>query len=78
MEKINCTDRVRNEEVFQSQGERNNLHTVKRRMTNWSHLALELFLKHVIEGKTKGKMEVTGRRGRIRKRLLDDLKEKGG
>jgi hypothetical protein len=45
MEKINCTDRVRNEEVFQSQGERNNLHTVKRRMAKWSHLTLELSSK---------------------------------
>ena len=31
-------------------------------------------LRHVIEGKTEGRIEVTGRRGRIRKHLLDDLK----
>jgi hypothetical protein len=33
-------------------------------------------LKYVIEGKTEGRIEVTGRRGRRRKQLLDDLKEK--
>jgi hypothetical protein len=30
----------------------------------------------VIEGKLEGRIEVTGRRGRRRKQLLDDLKEK--
>jgi hypothetical protein len=34
-------------------------------------------LKHVIEGKIKGEMEVTRRRGR-RKKLLDDLKDRRG
>jgi len=35
-------------------------------------------LQKVIEGKTKGGMgiEVTGRRGRRRRKLLDDLKER--
>jgi hypothetical protein len=33
-------------------------------------------LKHVIEGKIKGRIEVTGRGGRRRKQLLDDHKEK--
>jgi hypothetical protein len=31
-------------------------------------------LKHVIEGKTEGRIEVPGRQGRSRKQLLDDLK----
>jgi hypothetical protein len=35
-------------------------------------------LKQVIEGKIKGEMEVTRRRGRRRKELLDDLKDRGG
>ena len=35
-------------------------------------------LKHVIEGKMKVRIEVTGRRGRTRKQLLVDLKEEGG
>jgi len=36
------------------------------------------FYKRVIEGKIKGGIEVTGRRGRRRRKLLDDLKEKRG
>jgi hypothetical protein len=31
----------------------------------------------VIEGKLEGRIEMTGRRGRKRKQLLDDLDEKG-
>jgi hypothetical protein len=34
------------------------------------------FLKHVIGGKLEGRIEMTGRRGRRRKQLLDGLKEK--
>jgi hypothetical protein len=30
----------------------------------------------VIEGKTEGRIEMKGRRGKRRKQLLDDLKEK--
>jgi hypothetical protein len=30
----------------------------------------------VIEGKVEGRIEMTGRRGRRRKQLLDDLKKK--
>jgi hypothetical protein len=33
-------------------------------------------LKHVIVGKIEGRIEVTVRRGRRHKQLLDDLKEK--
>jgi hypothetical protein len=32
-------------------------------------------LRQVIEGKIKGGIEVTGRRGRRRRKLLDDLKK---
>jgi hypothetical protein len=35
-------------------------------------------LQQVIEGKIKGEVEVTGRRGRRRRKLLDDLKERRG
>jgi hypothetical protein len=35
-------------------------------------------LLQVIEGKIKGGIEVTGRRGRRRRKLLDDLKERRG
>jgi hypothetical protein len=54
--------------------ERNFLHTIKIRKANCFGYVLRrnCFLKHVIEGK----VELTGRRGRRRKRLLDDLKER--
>ena len=35
-------------------------------------------LQRVFEGKIKGEREVTGRRGRRRRKLLDDLKERRG
>jgi hypothetical protein len=35
-------------------------------------------LQQVIEGKIKGGIEVTGRRGRRCRKLLDDLKERRG
>jgi hypothetical protein len=35
-------------------------------------------MRHVIEGKIKGGTEVTGRRGRRRRKLLDDIKERRG
>jgi hypothetical protein len=79
MEKISWTDRVRKEEVVHRvKEERNKLHTTKRRKANWiGHiLRRNCILKHVIEGKLEGRMEMTGRRGRKRKQLLDYLKEK--
>jgi hypothetical protein len=46
---------------------------------NWiGHiLRRNCLLKHVIERKLEGRTEMTGRRWRRRKQLLDDLKEKG-
>jgi hypothetical protein len=35
-------------------------------------------LKHIIERKIEGRIEVTGRQGRRRKQLLNDCKEKRG
>jgi len=35
-------------------------------------------IQRVIEGKIKWRIEVTGRRGRRRRKLLDDLKERRG
>jgi hypothetical protein len=70
---------VRNKEVLHRVKEqRNILHTIKIRNANWiSHiLRRNCLLKHVIEGKLEGRIEITGRRGRRRKQLLDDLKEK--
>jgi hypothetical protein len=78
MEKISWTDRVRNKEVLHRvKEERNILHTIKIRKANWiDHiLRSNCRLKHVIEGKFEGRIEMAGRRGRKRKQLLDDLKE---
>ena len=42
------------------------------------YIYLYLYLQQVIEGKIKGQIEVTRRRGRRRKKLLDDLKYRRG
>jgi hypothetical protein len=79
MEKISWTDRVRNEKVLHTVKEdRNILHTTKIRKANWiGHiLHRNCLLKYVIEGKLEERIEMTGRRGRRHKQLLDDLKEK--
>ena len=76
MEKINWTDHVRNEEVLLRVNEqRNNLHEIRKRKANWiGHiLHRNCLLKQVIEGKIKGEIEVTRRRGRRRNKLLDDF-----
>jgi len=54
-----------------------NLQTTNRRKANWiGHiLRRNCLLKDVIEGKIQGRLEVTGRRGRRRKQILDDVKE---
>ena len=78
MEKISWTDHVRNEEVLHRVKEqRNILHEIRKRKANWiTHiLRRNCLLQRVIEGKIKGGIEVTGRRGRRRRKLLDDLKE---
>jgi len=63
----------------QSQGERNILHTIKGRLTEFvTILHRNCLLKSVIEGERDGKTEVKGRRQRRSKQLLDDLKEKSG
>jgi len=41
-------------------------------------LCRNCLLQRVIEGKIKGGIEVTERRGRRRRKLLDDLKERRG
>jgi hypothetical protein len=66
MEKIGWTVGVRNEEVLHGVMEQSNiLHTTKRRKTNWlGHIVRRnCLLKHVIEGKIEGKIEVTRRGG---------------
>ena len=60
--------------------QRNILHEIRKRKANWiGHiLHRKCLLKQVIEGKIKGETEVTRRRGRRRRKLLDDLKDKRG
>jgi hypothetical protein len=72
---------VGNEEVLHRvKEERNILRTVKRRKAKWigRNLRRNCLLKHVIERKIEGQLEVTGRRGRRRKQLLDYVKETRG
>jgi len=81
MEKISWTDHVRNEEVLLRVNEKRNiLHEIRKRKANWiGHiLRRNCLLQRVIEGKIKGGIEVTERRGRRRKKLLDDLKDRRG
>ena len=81
MYKISWTDHVRNEEVLLRVNEKRNiLHEIRKRKANWiGHiLRRNCLLKQVIERKIKGEMGVTGRRGRRRKKLLDDLKDRRG
>ena len=81
MEKNSWTDHERNEEVLlQVNEQRNILHTIRKRKANWiGHiLSKNCLIRQVIEGKIKGEMEVTRRRGRRRKKLLDDLKDRRG
>ena len=60
--------------------QRNILHEIRKQKANWiGHiLCRNCLLKQVIEEKIKEEMEVTRRRGRRRKKLLDDLKDKRG
>jgi hypothetical protein len=81
MEKISWTDHVRNEEVLlRASEQRNILHEIRKRKANWiCHiLRRNCLLKEVIEGKIQGRIEVTRRRGRRRKYLLDDLWDRRG
>jgi hypothetical protein len=77
MEKIIWTDRVKNEVLYRVKGEMSIIHTIKRRKDDWDdHIQSEnCILKHDIKGKIVAKICVTGRRGRSRKQLQDDLEE---
>jgi hypothetical protein len=81
MEKIIWTDHVRNEEVLlRAKEQRNILHEISKRKAKWiGHiLRRNCLLQGVIEEKIRGGIEVTERRGKRRKKLLDDLKEGRG
>jgi len=60
--------------------QRNILHEIRKRKANWTGhiLRRNCLLQEVTEGKIKGGIEVTGRQGRRRRKLLDDLKERRG
>jgi len=79
MEKISWTDRVRNGEVLlRVKEQRNIIHEMSKWKDNWigQILCRNCLLQRVIEGKIKGGIEGTGRRGRKRRKVLDDLKER--
>ena len=81
LEKISWTDLTRNEDVLlRVKEQRNILHEIRKRKANWiGHiLRRNCLLQRVIEGKVKGVIEVTGRRGRRRRKQLEDLKERRG
>jgi hypothetical protein len=80
MENISWIDHVRNGVLQRVKEERNILRTIKRRKANWiGHiLRRHCLLKHVIEGKTEGKIEMTGRRKGRRRQLLDDFRQREG
>jgi len=70
------TDHVRNEDVLlRVKEQRNILHEIRKRKANWigQILRRNCLLQRVTEGKIQVGIEVTGRRGRRRRKLLDDL-----
>ena len=79
MEKISWTDHVRNGNVlFRVKEQRNILHEIRKRKANWiGHiLRRNCLLQRANEGKIQGRIEVTGRRERRCRKLLDYLKER--
>jgi len=76
MEKIIWFDYVRYEEVLLRVKEQSDIHEINKRKANWiGHiLRRNCLLQRVI----KGKLEVTGRRGRRCSKPLDDLEERRG
>ena len=60
--------------------QRNILYEISKRKANWiGHiLRRNCLLQQVIEGKINEGIKVIGRRGRRRRKLLNDLKERRG
>jgi hypothetical protein len=72
---------VRNEKVLLRVNEKRNiLYEIRKREANWiDHiLRRNCLLKLIIEGKINGEIEVTKRRGRRRKMILDQRKDRIG
>ena len=61
--------------LLRIKAQRNILHEISKPKANWiGHiLCRNCLLQRVIEGKIKGGVKVTGRQGRRRRKLLDDL-----
>ena len=81
MEEISCTDRVRNEEVlFRVKEQGIILHEISKRKANLigQNSRRNCLLRQVIEAKVNEGIEMTGRLGRRRRKLLDDIKERTG
>jgi hypothetical protein len=81
MEKISWTDHVTNEKVLLTvKKQSKTLHEISKRNAYWIGHILRRYclLQHLIKGKIKGGTEVTVRRGRRSRKLLDDLKERRG
>jgi hypothetical protein len=81
MEKSSCTEHVRNKEVLlRVKEQRNILYEIsKRKAKSIGHiLCRNCLLQQVIEGKVKVVIEMTGRQGRRRRKLLDEPKERRG
>ena len=79
--KISWTDNVRNEEVLLRVKEQRNIQheIIKRKANSIYHiLRRNCLLQRVIEGKLKEGILVTGQRGRRRRTLLDEFKERRG
>jgi hypothetical protein len=66
--------------VTESEGGEEYSTKIKRRKPNCTGNILyrNCLLKHIIEGKIEGRIQVMGRWGRICKQLLDDFQEKRG
>ena len=71
---------MRNQEVLQSDKENNDTLLTLKKEGKWGGhiLRRNCLLKHVIERKIEGKIEVTGRRGTRRKQILDEFENKNG
>jgi ribosomal 50S subunit-associated protein YjgA (DUF615 family) len=79
MENVSWTDHVRNEDVLLRVKEQMNiLHEIRKRKANWiGHiLRRNCLLQRVTEEKIQEGIDVTGRQGTRRRKLLDDLKER--
>jgi hypothetical protein len=66
--------------ILRVKEQRNILHEISKRKANWiGHiLRRKCLLRQVIEEKITGGIEVRGKRGKRRRKLLDDLKERRG